>query len=269
MTTLTRTGRRVSRNPAVRIGARVGLVARGIVWALMGVVALQIAAGSTSRQADQQGALAAVATHSGGRIVLAVIAIGLASYALWRLSLAVFGTSPSGDGAGTRAADAIRAVSYGALCATAVSVLTGSTGSSQDARQAGLSAQLMQNTAGRLLLGAVGLVIAGAGVYFVWQGIRADIFEHLDRGRVPAPLRPVVVALGVGGNTARGLVITLAGVLVVVAAVTVDPHRATGLDGALRTLAHNAYGPWLIGIAGVGLLAFGVFAVAEAVWSQV
>jgi len=269
MTALTRTGRRVSRNPAVRVGARVGLVSRGVVWALMGVVALQIAVGSTSRQADQQGALATVATQSGGRVVLAVIALGLASYALWRLSLAVFGTSSQGDELGTRAADAIRAVSYGALCATAVSVLTGSTSSSQDKRQAGLSAELMQDTAGRWLLGAVGVVIACAGGYFAWQGVREDIFEHLDRGAIPARLRPVVVVLGVVGNTARGLVITLSGILVVIAAVTVDPHRATGLDGALRTLAHQAYGPWLIGAAGAGLIAFGVFAVAEAVWSRV
>jgi hypothetical protein len=266
---LTATGRRAARNPWVRVGARVGLGSRGIVWGLMGVLALNIAAGGTRRQADQQGALAAVAAQSGGWLLLVLLAAGLGSYALWRLSQAVVGTSAQGTDVRTRLTDVVRAVSYGFLCSTALSVALGSSGKSQDKQEQSVSARVMSHTGGRWLVGVVGLVVVAAGGYFAWQGVRKDIFEHLDPNDVPKPLRAAAVVIGVVGNTARGVVIALAGVLAIAAAITASPKKTTGLDGALRTVAQQAYGPWLIGAAGVGLIAFGLFGLAEGIWSKV
>jgi hypothetical protein len=82
-------------------------------------------------------------------------------------------------------------------------------------------------------------------------------------------MRPAVTALGVFGNTARGVVIALAGVFVIAAAVTANPHDSTGLDGTLRSLAQESFGPAVLVIAGAGLIAFGLFGVAEGVWSKV
>lgn len=266
---MTATGRRVAGNRWVRIGARLGLAARAVVWGLMGVLAIEIAVGGSARQADQQGALAAVAAHSGGRILLVLIAAGLAAYALWRFTLAAFGTSTVGSDVSTRLQDLVRAISYGVLCTSTVSVVTGSQGQSQDRQQQGVSAHLMSHTGGRWLLGAIGVVVIGVGAYYVWQGVRKDIYEHLDLRDVPAQLRTATAWVGVVGNVARGLVIALAGVLVVSAAVTADAKKSSGLDGALRSVAHQPYGPWLLGVAGLGLIAFGVFGVAEGVWSKV
>lgn len=249
-------------------GARVGLAARALVWLLMGVLAINVAVGGTHRQADQQGALATLAAQPGGAFLLLVVAAGLACYALWRLLEAAVGSRAGRDSGKDRLTSLIRGVMYALLCATTVTVLTGSSGSSQDRRQRGMTAQLMQQTGGRWLVGAVGLVVVGVGVYFAQQGLRRDIYGQLDEGRVSPRLQPAVTALGVFGNTARGVVIGLAGVFVVAAAITADPKNSTGLDGALRTLAQEPFGPWILCIAGAGLIAFGVFGTAEAIWTK-
>ena len=269
MTTLAATGREVADNRWVRGGARVGLGARAVVWGLMGVLALDIAAGGSTQQADQQGALAAVAAQLGGRLLLIVIAAGLAAYALWRLSLAVFGTSLQGNEVKTRLEDLVRAISYGVLCSTALTVAAGSAGQSQSKKEQSMSAGIMSHTGGRWLIGLVGLIVICTGCYYIWQGVRKDIYEHLDLRDVPQRLRGATAAIGVFGNVARGVVIALAGVLALVAAITANPKKTTGLDGALHTVAHQAFGPWLIGAAGIGLIAFGLFGVAEGIWSKV
>lgn len=248
-------------------GARVGLAARSVVWLLMGVLAIEVALGGSQRQANQQGALAAIAAQPGGAFLLILLAAGLACYAIWRLLEAAIGSGAGRDSAKDRLTSLIRGVMYAALCATAVMVLTGSS-SSPDRQQRGTTAQLMQHTGGRWLVGAVGLFVVGVGIYFAQQGLRCDIWGQMDQGRVNQRLRPAVTALGVFGNTARGVVIALSGVFVVAAAITANPHNSNGLDGALRTLAHEPYGPWVLCLAGAGLIAFGLFGMAEAVWTK-
>lgn len=256
-------------NRLLTSGARVGLAARAVVWLLMGVLAIEVAVGGTQRQADQQGALATLAAQPGGEFLLIVLVAGLACYSVWRLLEAAVGSSAGRESAKDRLTSLIRGVMYALLCATAITVLTGSSGSSQDRRQRGMTAQLMQHTGGRWLVGIVGLVVIGVGIYFAQQGVRRDIYGQLDESRLGPRLRPPVAALGVFGNTARGVVIGLAGIFVVAAAITADPQNSTGLDGALRTLAHEPFGPWVLCLAGAGLIAFGIFGTAEAVWAKI
>ena len=249
-------------------GARVGLAARSVVWLLMGVLAIQVAVGGTHRQADQQGALAAIAAQPGGALLLLVLAAGLACYAVWRLLEAAIGSHAGRESAKDRLTSLIRGVMYAALCVTAVEVLTGSSGSTQDRQQRGMTAQLMQHTGGRWLVGVVGVVVIGVGIYFAQQGLRGDIFGQMNESRVNPRLKPAVTVLGVFGNTARGVVIALAGVFVLVAAITANPKNSGGLDGALRNLAGEPFGPWVLCLAGAGLIAFGLFGMAEALWAK-
>ena len=250
-------------------GARLGLAARAVVWLLMGVLAIEVAVGGAHREANQQGALAAIAAQPGGAFLLLVLAAGLACYAIWRLLEAAIGSRAGRESAKDRLTSVIRGVMYAALCATAVEVLTGSSSASQDRQQRGMTAQLMQHTGGRWLVGAVGVVVIGVGIYFAQQGLRRDIFGQLNESRVSPRLRPAITVLGVFGNTARGVVIGLAGVFVVGAAITANPKNSTGLDGALRSLAHEPFGQWALCLAGAGLIAFGFFGIAEAVWAKI
>ncbi|MDT4974466.1 MAG: hypothetical protein QOG98_224, partial [Pseudonocardiales bacterium] len=102
----------------------------------------------------------------------------------------------------------------------------------------------------------------------VVEGLTHKFEKHLDLNRMSPSTRRVVRLLGTVGTAARGVVFMVAGFFVVRAAYDFDPNKARGLDGALRSLADNSAGPWLLGAAALGLIAFGVYGYAEAVWRR-
>ncbi len=138
--------------------ARAGLTARGVIYILVGLVAVLVALGHSSREADQQGALHMLAAHSYGRVSLWLLAIGFAGYALWRLSEAAFGVTGEPPGAGPRLKSLARAVTYAGLSYLTFTVISG-TDRSQAGRQQDVTATAMQHTAGRTLVGVAGLAI--------------------------------------------------------------------------------------------------------------
>ena len=58
-------------------------------------------------------------------------------------------------------------------------------------------------------------------------------------------------------------------VLLLVAAVKVDPEAAGGLDAAIQTLLGLAFGPWLVGAVGIGFIAYGVFCLFRAKYARI
>ncbi len=262
--------RHASDSDAVGWGARLGLGARALIYLLMGLLALSVALGDSRSETDQRGALQAVAHHSGGSALLVVLAIGFAAYALWRLSEAAFGVTGDGKAAGPRVKAAASAVVYGFLSFTTVSVLTSSGGSSrsQASQQADITAKVMSHTGGRWLVGLVGLVVVAVGAVMVWDGVKQKFMKYLRTAQLGAGSRRLVQRLGTIGTVARGVVIGLAGVLVVDAALTYQPEKARGLDGALRTLAAQPYGRFLLVLAALGLISFGIYGFAEARWRR-
>jgi hypothetical protein len=269
MTAMTATRPRIARRPAVNAAGRAGLVARGLVYVLLGWIAIQIAAGHSAHRANQKGALATVAAQPGGTVMLIALAIGLAGYALWRFSQAVFGTPTDGRELGPRLKSLVRGLIYAGLCAIAVGVVVGTRGSSQDKQQADVTARVMQHAGGRWLVGLIGVVVLVVGASMAMSGIRLTFRRELDTARMPRRARKAIVGLGAFGTVARGIVIAVAGALVIAAAVTTDPRKSTGLDGALRTLAHQTLGPWLLGLIALGLIAFGVYGIASAKWTKI
>src|SRR5258708_21986011 len=92
--------RRASETTTARVVARAGLTARGIIYVLIGWVAILVALGHGSHEADQQGALQWLAGQPYGKVSLWVLGIGFAAYALWRLSEAAYGVAREGNRAG-------------------------------------------------------------------------------------------------------------------------------------------------------------------------
>jgi hypothetical protein len=197
--------------------------------------------------------------------MLGVIAIGLAGYSVWRLAEAAFGVAGDGDRAGPRLLSLGRAIIYAFLAATAFSVIAGGR-ENQAERSRDLSARVMTHSGGRLLVGAIGVAIAVVGIVLVGQGLYRSFEKYLRLGDMAPRTRAVVRALGVVGTVARGLIVTLTGVLVVDAAVRFDPAKASGIDAAIRTLAQQPLGQALLVVAAIGLVAFGIYGIAEARW---
>jgi hypothetical protein len=247
--------------------ARLGLTARGVVYLLMGLLAVLVARGAAA-EVDQKGALAQVVARPFGEVVVAVMAAGFAGYALWRLSEAAFGVSGEGRRVGPRVQSLVRGLVYAALALSALAVLQGSR-TSQASQQQTLTARAMEQPGGRWLVAAIGLVVLGVGVALVLEGFRLRFMRYFPAGALSPRVRHAVRVLGAVGTVARGLVFALTGGLVVAAAWTYDPAKASGLDGALKTLRDQPFGPLLLTAAGVGLMAFGLYGLAEARYRRV
>jgi hypothetical protein len=263
------TAKRASDSPAARALARAGLAARGVLYILIGWVAILVALGQTSHQADQQGALQLLAAQPYGLVSLWLLAIGFTGYALWRLSEVAFGVTGEGNGAGPRLKSLVRAVIYAFFAYLTFKIIAGTGTGSQTKKQQDLSATVMHHPGGRWLVGIAGLVIVIVGLVLVSEGIRRKFMKYLQLSQLSPRMRRLVERLGMIGTAARGAVFALAGVLVIEAAVSYQPAKAGGIDKALLTLRNQPFGEFLLIIAALGLIIFGVYGLCEARWRRV
>jgi len=248
--------------------ARLGLAARGTVYVLIGWLALLLATGKPHGSADQRGALTEVARQSGGTVLLWVVAIGLAGYAVWRWSEAAFGVVGEGRKKGPRVQSFVRGCIYAFFAVSAINLVLHAHQQTQANQQQALTAKAMTHTAGRWAVGILGVIVVVVGLMLIREGLTQKFEKYLDMNRMSSGTRRIVRLLGTVGTAARGAVFVVAGVLLVQAAYEFDPKKARGLDGALRALAETSFGPWLLGVAALGLIIFGVYGYAEAVWRR-
>jgi Domain of Unknown Function (DUF1206) len=251
--------------------ARGGLVARGAMYLLIGVLAVQIAFGSGGKQADTSGALRAVAAHPGGIVVLWLLAVGFAGLAIWRFAEVVYGQpGPGGRKAGKRLGSLVRAVLYAFICGSVVSFILGTGGkTSGNTQSKDATATLMAHGGGRWLVALIGVGVGVGGVALAVYGIRGKFLEHLHMAQMSRRTAKVVKTLGVVGYVARGVVFCVAGGFLVDAAVSFSPQKAQGVDGSLLKLATTPLGPGLLVAVALGLAVFGVYSGCEARWREV
>ncbi len=263
--------RAVHRNPLVTTLGRAGWIAKGVVYAIFGVLAFVIArnGGASADEASPRGAVGKVAESSGGTTVLWVLAIGLALYALWRLISAALPGDDDTEAKLTRVGYVVSALVYGALAWTAASYARSGGGQSEqagsdDARVAELTRDLMGHTGGRFLVGVVGVGLLVLGGVFAYQAISRRFEEDLEPGAVGPVSHESLVRLGVAGWLARAVTMVLIGIFVLQAAIDDDSQEAAGLDDALRRTADSGLGALLVAVTGVGLILYGAFAALSA-----
>lgn len=238
---------------------RVGLLARGAVYAIVGVLAFQLAIGAGGKTTDQQGALKTLAREPNGKALLIALAVGLAAYSAWRLASAWTGRA---EGFKERVTAVVSGLAYGFLCVTAVQIVigAGSSGPGADAITGGV----FDYEYGRQVVGAVGGVIVLEGIAQLVHGLRRKFVEKSRTEQMHAATEKAFRAVGVAGYCARGVVFGLIGAFLIKAAVEYDADEALVLDGALAEVADATAGPFLLGVVAVGLVAFAVYCVAEA-----
>ncbi|MDO8383465.1 MAG: DUF1206 domain-containing protein [Microbacterium sp.] len=249
------TARKAASHPAFRTLARTGYAANGVVHLLIGAIVL--AAGAGGGESDQTGAFRAIAEAPLGFVALWVLTVGLAALALW---YAVEGVLTSEEDARKRWAKRVgewaKAIVYAAIGFGAASVALGA-GSSGDQGAQNASSTVLSLPGGPVLLGVGGLVIVVIGGAFVVKGVTRSFREKL---RMPGGTTGrIVTVLGVVGYVAKGVALAIVGVLIVTAAVQVDPGEAGGLDRAISSLVALPFGPWLVGAAGLGFIAYGIY----------
>ena len=261
-----------TRHDWISVFGRIGLVAKGVSYALVGLLALEVALGQGGRATSRQGALATIAGHSWGKVLLVTLAIGFAAYALWRLAETIW---PSGDdGFLKRTAKRIgtlaRAAIYAGLTYSALKIAFGSGGGkSQNAKAHQATAQVLSWDNGKWIVVVAGGALVAAGLYNAYRGLTRKFTKHWDTARMSATARRWCERIGLVGLVARAIVFGLIGAFMIKAAVEYDPREAIGLDGALQKLANQAYGSWLLGLTAAGLVAYALFCFIEARYREV
>ena len=255
-----------ARGPVLRNLARAGYVFIGLVHILIGAIALQIDRGQGG-EADQSGAIGSLASKPGGAILLWVGFAACAALALWMVSEAVVAGRAQGeakDKAKETASAAGKAVIFGFLAITfAVFAAGGTKSSSQSASD--FTAKILAAPAGVLLLIVIGAAIIGGGAYYVYRGVTRKFMEDLS---VPGNPRTAVEWLGTIGYAAKGVVLGVVGILIIVAAATADPSKSSGLDGGLKTLGSQPFGVVLLAATAAGLVCYGVYSMARAKYGK-
>lgn len=240
---------------------KVGLVSYGVVHLLLAWIALQIAFTGGGGQASQQGAMAKLASTGYGVVLLWVIAIGLVAIAVWQVFLVIWGYSDADHGTRIRRrlGAAAKSVLYLFLAYTAASTAVGGGGSSGGSEKESLTAKVLSVPFGRIAVGAVGLGIIAVAGFMIYRGAAKKFTRDLA-----GSVNPAVIRLGQAGYIAKGIALAIVGVLFVIAAITVDPSKAGGLDEALRTLRGQPFGVVLLVIVALGIACYGLFCFAWA-----
>jgi len=260
--------RAVADHPRIVKFARVGWLAKGIVYVLAGGLALLIVtrsfgwsdASTSGTEASPTGAIKEVAHSGGGPLLLVLLAIGMFVYAAWRLASAVLPGSTDAEGAATRIGYVVSAIIYTTFGLTAIALArTPEANANGNQKVTDMTGRLMQHTAGRWLVGLAGVITIGAGLYRILKGLKSDVTDDVDMsGMSPARAR-WTRRLGAIGEVGRGIAIGTIGFFLLRAAVTFNAGEATGLDGALRRFAENPWGVVLVALVGVGFVAYGIF----------
>lgn len=245
--------------------ARLGYVCKGVVYGTIGVLALR-AAFDAGQVTDQRGALARLGDGPFGQILLLVLGLGLIGYALWQAVRAVLDPENQGHGAKgivKRVGYGISAVAYVGLALYAMGRAGMGTprtgGSSQDE----WTAQLMARPFGEWLVAIIGvgfLAVAGNQLYVAYKAL---FMKRIDVAGADPNVRDGIRKAGRVGIAARGTVFALLGVFLIQAAWTNDPGKAGGLADALREFERTPAGPWLLVVVALGVIAYGVYAIAQ------
>jgi hypothetical protein len=262
---------RAAENPWVERTARFGLVAQGVSFGLVAVLAIELALGHGGKATDREGALRTIADDSLGRVVVIALAIGFGAYALWRLAQVFLGHDVEERGAkakwGKRLSSLAKAAIYAALCWTAIEILGGGTGGSGGEQEA--TKGILGWPAGRWIVGAIAVGIFGAALWNLYRGLSGKYEDQLKKGEMSERELRWTKRVAVTGLVSRAVVFGIIAWFFFKAAADYDAKQARGLDGALRQLAQEPYGEALLGIVAAGLMAFGLFCIIQARYREV
>lgn len=262
-----RKARRVAAEPWVEKFARFGLVAKGIVYSIVGFLAAQAAFGAGGRTTDSAGALQTIVTQPFGKFLLALVAVGLLGYMLWQLIDAFL--DPENKGIFGRLGSFFAGVIYASLAFTAVKLILGTGGGSGGNATQDWTARFLAQPFGQWLVGIAGALTIGMGFYEMYKAYKAKFREDLNWQEMDHNEKTWATRLGRCGYTARGVVFIVIGFFLIQAARLSSPNQAKGFGGALAALAQQPYGPWILGIVAIGLLAYGIYTLVEAKYRRI
>lgn len=269
----TRLAREAKANPWIERWMRLGYMVRGLLYGMIGFLAVQLLLSGRGEITDRTGALATLAQQPFGKLLLIVVAVGALGYAMWSLLRAILNPFTNDDGIKSvlpRIGSLITTVSYGALVFPILRLLSGNGQQVDESEQAEqVATGLFTYAWGPWLVGLVGAVVAVVGLVRIYQGMKGKFETHFSSYRMTSEQRRWAMRMGKIGTVALGVVFLIIGSLAVLAAVTLDPEKVGGMDQALAFLIQQPYGPWLLGMVALGLIAYAGYSLMGAMWFKI
>jgi len=252
---------------------RLGYAVRGLVYGMIGVLALEVALGVGGSLDDPQGAIVAMGKTPLGAFALYGVLLGLIGYALWGFIRAVFDPLHKGTdakGIALRVGFAVSGISYLLLAVATYGLISGGASAARNGAQTAqtqqTAASILSKPWGPWAVGIAALIVIGVGLVQVLQGVGPNFERQFEPYALSSEQRLWIDRLGRFGTAARGLVFTLIGMFLFMAALHHDANQAQGIDGVLSALLHQSYGPWLLGVVALGLIAFGIYSAMGGIW---
>ena len=260
-----RGARRAAQSSTARTLGKAGFLAKGLLYLVIALIAIEVARGDRRKAQGEEGAIEALAGQPFGEILLGLLALGLAGYALWRVRIAILG--PPGESGVEAQVERIGSValalSYGALCVYTIRFLTTSrSGGSTEPDT--VTKSLLDEPYGVALIIGIGVILLGVGAYEAYKALTQRFLEDLEVGRMSDSELKLATAMGTAGHAALAVISSLVGIFMVKAAIEFDPKEAVGLDGALQELVTDALGPALLYAVAAGLFIYSAYCVIEA-----
>jgi hypothetical protein len=268
----TQVAREAAASPLMETLMRLGYIVRGLVYGMIGVLAVQVAMNRGGTLTDTQGAIVALGNTPLGTALLYAILVGLIGYGLWGLIRAIFDPLHKGHdmkGIAERIGFAVSGISYGLLAVATYGLITGAADAAHNGAQTSqaqqTTASIMSKSWGPIAVGAVGILVIGIGLLQVIQGLGPNFKQQFQVYALSGEQQKWINRLGRFGTAARGVVFAMIGVFLFLAAYRHDPSQAQGIDGVLATLLQQPSGPWLLGIVALGLIAFGIYSAVSGI----
>jgi hypothetical protein len=261
---------RAAARPWVERAARMGYLAKGIVYLLVGGIAASAAFGGDHVEGSR-GALGRLVEHPLGKVVLGLVALGLAGYALWQAIRAVLDPEhrgTDGEGIGKRAYAVGSAIIHGGLALAAARLLLGDRSAAEDTTRSS-TADLMAQPAGRWLVALAGLIVLGVAIQQFATALGGRWRKHIHIERLDPAVARWLGPVARAGLGARGVVFLIIGGFLVLAALRARPEEAKGVGDALATLATQPFGTALLLIVALGLCAYGLYEVIKARYREI
>jgi len=250
-------------HPWIEAFARIGYAAKGIVYCLMGLIAILAAIGLTKHVVDQRGVMHALLAKPLGRTMLLVMAAGLTCYTLWYFIQAIVDPERNGThwkALAKRFGQFCKGVFHVMLVAGIFRLIIGlEAARSMDSSARDWTEFVMAFPLGIWLVGATGLGILCYGFYQLYRGWRIKLDDQLELQRLSRWYRRLLIALSRFGLFARGILFGLIGIFLLTAAIRANPQEAKGVAAAMRTLESQPYGSWLLSAVALGLISYGFY----------
>lgn len=262
-------GKKAEFSPLMEALTRIGYGTRGLIYIIMGLLAVQVALGKGGALASPLGAIAKIGKQPAGMVLLWVVLLGLVSYSLWGVVRALLDPLHKGHdvkGLIERGGFLASAFGYAILIMPTYGYVTGTSLASKGSQTQKMITAIMAMPWGRWAIGIIGLVALASGLYQIYLAFKAGFDRQFETYALTPKQVKLATDVGRFGTAARGVVLAVVGGLIVFAAYRANPRQPIGMDTALATLLHQPYGIWLLGIVAVGLIGFGCYSMLSALW---